>query len=92
MVRSSFGGDGDLGSPIQRLGWGLLTPFMISPEKGARTSVYLASSPEVEGKSGGYWARCQEGKPSRAARDDEAAERLWKVSEELIAKATAARK
>jgi NAD(P)-dependent dehydrogenase (short-subunit alcohol dehydrogenase family) len=92
MVRSSFGGDGDLGSPIQRLGWGLLTPFMISPEKGARTSVYLASSPEVEGKSGGYWVRCQESKPSRAARDDEAAERLWKISEELIAKATAARK
>jgi NAD(P)-dependent dehydrogenase (short-subunit alcohol dehydrogenase family) len=92
MVRSSFGGDGDLGNPIQRLGWGLLTPFMISPEKGARTSVYLASSPEVEGKTGDYWVRCHVGKPSRAARDDAAAERLWTVSEELIAKAQAARK
>lgn len=90
MVRSSFGGDGDLGL-LQRIGWRALTPFMISPEKGARTSVYLASSPEVEGQSGGYYVRCRLTQPSRAARDDEAAERLWNVSEELIAKVTSDR-
>jgi NAD(P)-dependent dehydrogenase (short-subunit alcohol dehydrogenase family) len=91
MVRTRFARDGDLGSPLQRLGWGLLTPFMISPEKGARTTVHLASSPELEGKSGDYYVRCRPTKPSKAARDDEAAERLWKVSEALIAKATADR-
>ena len=87
MVRTSFGGDGDLGNPVQRIGWKLLSPFMINAEKGARTTVYLASSPEVEGESGGYYVRCQLTKPSRAARDDEAAERLWTLSEALIAEA-----
>lgn len=91
MVRSGFGGDGDLGSAVQRIGWKLLTPLMISAEKGARTSVYLASSPEVEGQTGGYYVRCRPSKPSRAARDEQAAERLWTISEQLIAEAKQAR-
>jgi NAD(P)-dependent dehydrogenase (short-subunit alcohol dehydrogenase family) len=91
MVRSSFGGDGDLRG-LQRIGWSLLSPFMISAEKGARTTVYLASSPEVEGKSGNYYVRCRATKPSRAARDDDAGERLWTISEALLAEATAKRK
>ncbi|MFO7566576.1 MAG: SDR family oxidoreductase [Enhygromyxa sp.] len=90
MVRSRFARDGDLGG-LKQLGWMLLTPFMISPEKGARTTVYLASSPQVEGKTGGYYVRCKPAKPSRAARDDEAGERLWQVSEALVAEAAAKR-
>ncbi|MGO9837751.1 MAG: SDR family oxidoreductase [Polyangiaceae bacterium] len=57
--------------------------FMISSEAGAKTSVYLASSPEVEGVTGKYFDKCKERFPSRAAQEDGAPERLWAVSEEL---------
>jgi len=59
--------------------------FLLSPEKGARTIVYLASSAEVEGVSGGYFERCRASTPSNEALDDAASERLWGASEELIA-------
>jgi NAD(P)-dependent dehydrogenase (short-subunit alcohol dehydrogenase family) len=58
-------------------------PFMTSPEKGAATSVYLASSPEVAGVTGKYFDKCAEAKSSRASRDDDAAKRLWAISEEM---------
>jgi len=57
--------------------------FMISPEKGARTSIYLASSPEVEGVTGKYFDNCKERFPSRAAQEEGAPARLWAISEEL---------
>lgn len=57
--------------------------FFLTAEEGARTSVYLASSPEVEGVSGQYFIKCRRRTPSRAARDEQLAERLWQVSEEL---------
>jgi retinol dehydrogenase-12 len=63
----------------------LAGPFLGSEESGARTSVYLASSPEVEGKTGLYWKSCKENEPTKDARDAAMATRLWKVSEELIA-------
>ncbi|MGH8984366.1 MAG: SDR family oxidoreductase [Acidimicrobiia bacterium] len=83
FVRSEFGRDGDARGPYA-LGLRLAAPFAISPEKGARTSVYLASSPEVEGLTGGYFYKCRPARPSRAASDDEAARRLWGVSQELV--------
>ncbi|HEY2365870.1 MAG TPA: SDR family NAD(P)-dependent oxidoreductase, partial [Polyangiaceae bacterium] len=64
----------------------LAGPFLGSEETGAKTSVYLASSPDVEGKTGLYWKSSREAKPTRAGQDDEAAKRLWKLSEELIEK------
>jgi retinol dehydrogenase 12 len=57
--------------------------FLLSPAAGARTSVYLASSAEVAGHSGGYYIRSRPARPSDAALDDAAAERLWQVSTEL---------
>src|SRR6266487_3149143 len=54
--------------------------FAISPERGAETPAYLASSPEVEGKTGGYYDRCAPKAPSPEARDDAAARRLWEES------------
>jgi NAD(P)-dependent dehydrogenase (short-subunit alcohol dehydrogenase family) len=54
--------------------------FAISPERGAETPVYLASSPEVEGRSGGYYHQCAPATPSAAAQDDAAARRLWEES------------
>lgn len=59
---------------------GFLRPFFKTPEQGAQTSVYLATSPEVNGVSGKYFSNCREGRLSRAARDDAAARRLWDVS------------
>jgi NAD(P)-dependent dehydrogenase (short-subunit alcohol dehydrogenase family) len=67
-----------------RLGTRLAQLFMISPEKGAQTSIYLASSPEVEGVSGKYFDKRKERWPSRAAQDEVTQERLWRVSAELV--------
>jgi len=61
----------------------LIRLVTISPERGARTSIYLASSPDVEGVSGKYFARRRPEKSSEASYDLEAARRLWEVSEEL---------
>ncbi len=58
-------------------------PFMITPEEGARTQVWLASSPDVEGVTGKYFAKCKERAPTSAALDDAAAAKLWGLSEEL---------
>jgi NAD(P)-dependent dehydrogenase (short-subunit alcohol dehydrogenase family) len=58
--------------------------FAITPEQGALTTIYLASSPEVEGVTGGYFAKCKQAKPTAAARDDEAARKLWELSERMV--------
>jgi NAD(P)-dependent dehydrogenase (short-subunit alcohol dehydrogenase family) len=57
--------------------------LLLDPKRGADTLVWLASSPEVEGASGGYYAKRRLVVPSRAARDAAAARRLWQVSERL---------
>jgi NAD(P)-dependent dehydrogenase (short-subunit alcohol dehydrogenase family) len=62
----------------------LASLFMLSPTQGARTSVYLCASPEVEGVSGKYFIECKEVEPGRAARDDEAARALWDASAAMV--------
>ena len=57
--------------------------FMLTPAQGARTSVYLATSPEVAGASGGYYERCRLIDPSPAAQDELDGERLWRESARL---------
>lgn len=57
--------------------------FLLTSAAGARTSVYLASSPEVAGVSGRYFYKCREARVSRAGRDDALAERLWEASVKL---------
>jgi len=57
--------------------------FLSTPERGARTSIYLASSPDVAGRTGRYFAKCREKTASSAARDDDAARRLWALSEQM---------
>lgn len=59
-------------------------PFMKSPARGAITSIYLASSPEVEGVTGQYFANRKPGKSSAASYDAAAALRLWRVSADLV--------
>jgi NAD(P)-dependent dehydrogenase (short-subunit alcohol dehydrogenase family) len=57
--------------------------FAISPEKGAETIIYLASSPEVSASSGEYFYKCRPATPTAGGRDDTAANRLWVESERL---------
>jgi retinol dehydrogenase-12 len=80
LVRTRFGRE--VRGPM-RVGVTLARPFMLSPQRGARTIVYLATSPEVAGATGGYYVKSRLREPSPAARDDAAARRLWQVSEEL---------
>lgn len=61
--------------------------LMLSPAQGAATSVYLASSPEVAGVTGKYFAKCRELEPAPQAGDAAAAARLWEISEQLTASA-----
>ncbi len=76
-IMSAGGGImGRLGGVVTGLGG-------ISPEEGAKTAVYLASSPEVEGKSGGYYSRCRIAPHNPAADDRELAARLWDASAAL---------
>ncbi len=62
----------------------LARPFLISPAKGAETSVYLATSPEVERVSGRYFDKSADTEPSEAARNDADAARLWDVSAKMV--------
>jgi NAD(P)-dependent dehydrogenase (short-subunit alcohol dehydrogenase family) len=57
--------------------------FAISPEEGAQTIVYLASSPDVAGMTGKYFEECRVTTPSLPARDDRAASLLWERSAAL---------
>jgi NAD(P)-dependent dehydrogenase (short-subunit alcohol dehydrogenase family) len=82
-VATGFARDGDA-SGILAFGIKVIKPFILSAAQGARTSIYLASSPEVAGVTGEYFVKCRVRKPSRVAQDDEAARRLWKRSEELV--------
>jgi NAD(P)-dependent dehydrogenase (short-subunit alcohol dehydrogenase family) len=55
----------------------------ISPEEGARTIIYLASSPQVAEVSGEYYYECELGTPTAEARNDEDARKLWEMSESI---------
>jgi NAD(P)-dependent dehydrogenase (short-subunit alcohol dehydrogenase family) len=57
--------------------------FFSPPEKGASTSVYLASSGELEDETGGYFVNCRPRRPWRSARDESLAARLWQESAAL---------
>jgi NAD(P)-dependent dehydrogenase (short-subunit alcohol dehydrogenase family) len=63
---------------------GIAGIFMISPDKGARTSIYLATSKDVANVSGKYFdSDTKEKKSSRVSRDPELAQKLWKISEQM---------
>ena len=82
-VRTGFGRDGDV-SGLFALGIKIGGVFFKSPAQGARTSIHVASAPDLESTSGGYFVNRRLAKPSAAARDDDAARRLWEVSAELV--------
>lgn len=68
---------------VESLVFNLMRPFFISPEKGAETSIYLASSPEVTNVTGLYFAKCRPKIPSAAAQSQHYASELWTLSEQL---------
>jgi retinol dehydrogenase 12 len=57
--------------------------FALSPQQGAETVTYLASSPEVASVTGEYFDKCRPAKPSPEAQDDAMAQRLWKETARL---------
>ena len=74
----------NLGGVIRSVARLTMRPLQISPEQGAQTSIYLATSPEVEGVSGEYFAKRKVVRSSAASYDDATAKRLWEVSDELV--------
>lgn len=82
-VATGFARDDDT-SGLFAFGIALIKPFILTPEKGARTSVYVASFPELANTTGQYFVKCRPRTPSPAARDEAAATLLWSISEQLV--------
>jgi NAD(P)-dependent dehydrogenase (short-subunit alcohol dehydrogenase family) len=64
----------------------LAKPFLASTDEGAKTSIYLASSPEVRGVGGRYFVKCKPTRSSQVSYDPASWTRLWQVSETMSAK------
>jgi len=69
--------------PFVKYFYHLIGLFMLTPKRGAKTSVYLASSPEVDGTSGKYFKRRKEAKSVKISYDKNVAKQLWDVSVKL---------
>ena len=80
VVATEFGHRGG----IVELGWRLAKPFMISAEKGAETSVFLATVPDPTPFNGGYVINKILAQPDPAALDNGMARRLWDESARLV--------
>jgi NAD(P)-dependent dehydrogenase (short-subunit alcohol dehydrogenase family) len=83
VVATDFARDGDARGLVG-LFFNWFRPFLLSPERGAQTSVHLACSPEIEGASGSYYRRCRVARPRRGAMNRDAARKLWEVSEAML--------
>jgi NAD(P)-dependent dehydrogenase (short-subunit alcohol dehydrogenase family) len=86
VVATNFGRSGSKGL---RALLSVARMFFLSPEKGAETTIYLASSPEVEGITGKYFVKNRSVHSSRVSYDPATARRLWKESERLTGLALA---
>ena len=80
-VNTNFGSGG---TSITGLLFKALKPFFRSPEEGADTSIYVASSPEVEHVTGLYFADRTPKTPSKDAQNGFYQKRLWAMSEEMV--------
>jgi NAD(P)-dependent dehydrogenase (short-subunit alcohol dehydrogenase family) len=83
FVRTNFGGNTVGGGIVTFLFRLLVKLIAITPEQGAETSIYLATSPEVEGVTGKYFAKKKIVEPARQAKDVGSARRLWEESKRL---------
>lgn len=82
LVRTRIGRDGD--SRLAALAWWVTAWRQRSPEEGADTVVWLATTDPAPEPHGGYFEDRVEARSTRWARSDEQAQRLWAVSEELL--------
>ncbi len=82
VVSTSFGAEDPAG--IQRLLVPLIRPFMKSPAQGAKTTVHVASAPELENVSGQFFANSKPKRSSKSSYDEGTAARLWQVSADLV--------
>jgi retinol dehydrogenase-12 len=82
FVQTGFAHNND--SFLTTLLKGIQKIFAISPEEGAETNIYLASSPDVKGITGKYWEKSKAVSSSKASYDEEAAKILWEKSEALV--------
>jgi NAD(P)-dependent dehydrogenase (short-subunit alcohol dehydrogenase family) len=82
FVASGFAMSGD--TNLLRLGIMVSRPFARSPQKGARTAIWLAASDDVKGVTGKYFVDCREKATSADALDADAARHLWELSTELV--------
>lgn len=80
FVNSGFGRNN---KGLMQIAMSIATLFAINVENGAKTSVYLASSSEVEGVTGKYFDKSKAKKSNAASYDESAQKRLWDISEEL---------
>lgn len=88
LVRTGFANN--LGA-IPAAFFGFFMRFVaLTPEQGAQTSVYLATSPDVENVTGKYWEKSQSIQSGQASYDEATWTRLWEVSEQMIAAGTVA--
>jgi retinol dehydrogenase 12 len=69
------------GLPGRLLGWAM--PLLRTPARGARTSIHLATAPELVGTTGGYFVDAKPRRPSRVATDEALAERIFALALEL---------
>lgn len=70
--------------PLAKIAMRLARLVAISPEEGAQTSIYLASSPEVKGVTGKYFVKRHPHNSDPASYDAETARRLWEVSAQMV--------
>ena len=82
MVRTDFGAEDQ--EPFWKVLAPAVRPFMRSPERGARTSIHLASASAVEGVTGTYFANSRPKTSSKASYDVASAARLWRESARLV--------
>src|SRR5437870_5537055 len=82
VVRSNFGAEDQARwfAVISRV----LLPLLKTPAQGARTSIYLASSPDMEGVTGRFFANRKIKRPNKVAFDTEMTAKLWNVSAALV--------
>lgn len=74
----------NMGALRYKIMFKMVRPLQISAKKGAETSVYVASSPELEGVTGKYFAKSQDQPSSELSYDEEAQTHLWAITEELL--------
>ena len=83
VVATGFARDGDTSGWMEWI-TRLVAPFLLTPAKGAQTSMYCATAPELVAVSGRYYAKSREKETTSYGKDVEAAQKLWEYSERLV--------